>query len=670
MRKLHFLATFLLLCLVCTTTHAQQTLPDSLNRIALTVSKDSAAKIYAQLARHFLALNPDSVVTYANKALVTAPKNSIAVGDAYIQLGNYSHMRGLMDSALFYYTKAQTHFKEINNEKGIGKVYQSFAVVKWSMKDYKGALEDNLKAIETYEKLGFKKGLTMAYMGAGNCYKSLGNTTDGARYTFKAMSNALSLGDSTGYYQSMAEYARVMYSSGQKDSSVYYYNKAIPYLEQNNFYYNLIPVYITYCDILIEEKPVNETLLHHYLFRALSIATELDIKDNLQYVYSQLGAYYVLKNKPDSVFYYMDLSKRMADSLCASQNMEILHETETRYETEKKDLQIENQQLELTANEKENEAKNRILLIGAIGLLFVCVLAVIAFINYRKSQKANVIINNQKASVEQQKEVIEHQKLLVEVKQKEILDSIDYAKRIQLAILPPQKMIRTHLPDSFVFYQPKDIVAGDFYWLEPMTSADHTTVLFAACDCTGHGVPGAMVSVICHNGLNRAVREYGLSDPGKILDKTREIVISGFETSEEEVKDGMDVALCALRGRTLSYAGANNPLWIIRKGATEVEEIKATKQPIGKYVDPVPYTTHTLSLLPGDTIYIFSDGFGDQFGGDGGKKFKTTSLKKLLLSLQHETMDRQHELLEAAFQTWRGSFEQTDDVCVIGVRVR
>lgn len=669
MRRLYPVISFLGCLLFCCTSQAQQSLPDSLNRIALSVSKDSAAKIYVQLARYFLAVDPDSVVVYTTKAMQIAPEKSIAIGDAYIQLGNRQHMTGNIDSAIALYTMAQNYFKEIGNEKGIGKVYQSFAVVKSSMKDYQGALDNNLKAIEIYERVGFKRGLTMAYMGAGNSYKFLGNTKDGSVYMFKAMSNALSLGDSAWYYQTMAEYADMMYKSGRKDSSEYYFRKSIPYLELNGFSYSLISAYVTYSELLSEQKPVNEKLLHDCLFRALSLATELEITDNLQFVYSQLGAYYVLKNKPDSVFYYMNLSSAIADSLNNAGNMELLHETETRYETEKKDLLIQNQSFELTAKEKVNEAQSLLLWIGGFGLLVVCILAVLAYINYRKSQQANVIIRKQKDHVEQQKQEIEHQKLLVEVKQKEIIDSIDYAKRIQSAILPPAKLIKTHLPDSFVLYKPKDIVAGDFYWLEPVVSGSNQTVLFAACDCTGHGVPGALVSVICHNGLNRAVREYGLREPGQILDKTREIVISEFEKSEEEVKDGMDVALCALNGNTLTYAGANNPLWIIRKGSTEVEEYKGTKQPIGKYLEPILYTTHTISLMPGDTFYILSDGYVDQFGGNHGKKLKASSMKKLLLDLQSESMHRQKQLLDDTFEEWRGNAEQTDDVCVIGVRV-
>ena len=273
-----------------------------------------------------------------------------------------------------------------------------------------------------------------------------------------------------------------------------------------------------------------------------------------------------------------------------------------------------------------------------------------------------------------QKGIIEEAHEELEEKNQEIMDSITYAKRIQSAILPPPKLVKQYLENSFILYKPKDIVAGDFYWMELAGNQ----VLFAAADCTGHGVPGAMVSVICNNGLNRSVREHGITEPGKILDKTREIVLQEFEKSEEEVKDGMDIALVALtrekkkeeREKTvLKYAGAHNPLWVIRKDGTEVEEIKANKQPIGKFDDPKPFITHEVQLNPGDAFYVFSDGFADQFGGEKGKKFKAANFKKLLLSIQSESMDRQKELIDEAFEKWRGNLEQLDDVCVIGVRI-
>ena len=251
----------------------------------------------------------------------------------------------------------------------------------------------------------------------------------------------------------------------------------------------------------------------------------------------------------------------------------------------------------------------------------------------------------------------------LEEQHKEITDSINYAKRIQSAILPPKKIVKEYLQDSFILYKPKDLVAGDFYWMEHSDGK----VFFAAADCTGHGVPGAMVSVVCNNALNRSVREFGMNTTGGILDKTKELVIKEFANSEDDVKDGMDIALCCLDGNKLTYSGANNPLWIVRN--QEIIEIKADKQPIGKFEFEKPFTTHEMDLFKGDSLYIFSDGYQDQFGGDKGKKYKTGNLKKLLLSVQNHSMEKQRDLLNDEFENWRGSIEQIDDVCIIGVRI-
>lgn len=299
-----------------------------------------------------------------------------------------------------------------------------------------------------------------------------------------------------------------------------------------------------------------------------------------------------------------------------------------------------------------------------VGLIYL-------FVKWRLSKLEKDKLKLQAIVDERTKEVV-LEKEKVEEKNREILDSITYAKRIQAAIMPPTKLVKEFLKDSFIIYQPKDIVAGDFYWMH--TSAENNDqIIFAAADCTGHGVPGAMVSVVCNNGLNRSVREYGIVDPGKILDKTKEIVIGEFEKSEDQVKDGMDISLCSLNTKTneLKWAGANNPLWIIqsRNGETTLKEIKPDKQPIGKYANSKSFTTHSLNLEKGDLIYLFTDGFQDQFGGEKGKKFKASSFKTLLLNIHHLTMSEQEELILASFEKWKGSFEQLDDICIIGVRI-
>jgi serine phosphatase RsbU (regulator of sigma subunit) len=273
----------------------------------------------------------------------------------------------------------------------------------------------------------------------------------------------------------------------------------------------------------------------------------------------------------------------------------------------------------------------------------------------------------QSEAIHHEKERIDKLRQIVEHKHKEIVDSVKYAKRIQTAILPPDKLVQVSLPQSFVLYKPKDVVAGDFYWLEKVEDV----VYYAAADCTGHGVPGAMVSVICVNGLNRSVREFGLREPGEILDKTRDLVIKEFEKSEEEVKDGMDIALCALNTKTreLRWAGANNPLWIVKSGAEEIDETKADKQPIGKFELAKPFTTHSFMLEEGDTIYTFSDGYPDQFGGEHGKKYKSGKFKRTLIEMALKPITEQEHLLDEEFELWRGELEQIDDVCVIGVRI-
>lgn len=283
------------------------------------------------------------------------------------------------------------------------------------------------------------------------------------------------------------------------------------------------------------------------------------------------------------------------------------------------------------------------------------------------------IIQERTAEIVQQKEEIEKQKEIVEEKNKDILDSIKYAKRIQDAILPGEDAMKEVLGrDLFVLYKPKDIVSGDFYWMR----VKNNKVLYSAVDCTGHGVPGAFVSIVGNNGLNRAVNEFNLIQPAAILDNLAVTVEDAFHTaSHSDVRDGMDISLCSLEmtgfnKAVLNWAGANNPLWIVKaENPTEVFEVKADKQPIGKYENRKPYTNHEFELVKGDTVYVFTDGYADQFGGPAGKKFKYSQLKEILLGMSHLSMSEQRELLNQKFEDWKASLEQIDDVCIIGVRI-
>ncbi len=286
------------------------------------------------------------------------------------------------------------------------------------------------------------------------------------------------------------------------------------------------------------------------------------------------------------------------------------------------------------------------------------------------------IVNDFEKINAKKNQLLEQSKEEIELQHSEITASINYAKRIQEAILPSNSLIKKNLPESFVYYQPKDIVAGDFYWMHILPQpngwdVDGDIVLFAAADCTGHGVPGAMVSVVCNNSLNQSVKEFGITEPNLILHKTRELVIDTFSESIENVQDGMDLALCSLNLKTnvLKYAGANNPLWIIRNNTNVIEEIKGDKHHVGKCDHMPDFTNHELQLEKRDTIYVFSDGYVDQFGGPKGKKFMSAKFKELLLSIKDKSMPEQKDILKTTFNNWKGKLEQIDDVCVIGVKI-
>ncbi len=257
------------------------------------------------------------------------------------------------------------------------------------------------------------------------------------------------------------------------------------------------------------------------------------------------------------------------------------------------------------------------------------------------------------------------QKTELEVKNKEVRDSIAYAERIQKAILPSHRTVEYTLPGSFVVYQPKDIVSGDFYWVEKKDDIS----FFAVADCTGHGVPGAMMSVICVNALNRVINEFRLTHPAEILDKLNHLVEESFSKSGADIRDGMDVALCALNTKTgtLEYAGANNSMYYISGGT--LNEIKSDRQPIGRFESKVPFKNHSLNLNSGDFVYLFSDGIADQFGGPQGKKFKYKRVKDILLANASKNVNDQKNALLDGFRLWKGNLEQVDDVCVMGVRI-
>jgi serine phosphatase RsbU (regulator of sigma subunit) len=292
----------------------------------------------------------------------------------------------------------------------------------------------------------------------------------------------------------------------------------------------------------------------------------------------------------------------------------------------------------------------------------VLIVFVIALVFESDKTKALFKLKNQTMEATLQKEELQQ-------KNKNITDSINYAKRIQYALLLPDEKVKQLLPESFILYRPKDIVSGDFYWID--FAVERT--LIVAADCTGHGVPGALLSVVGHNMLNQLVNEYALTDPATILNQLNKgfiKLINQSKSNEIAMRDGMEVGVCSLDSRkgVLFYSGANVPLWYMR--GNELHEIKGDKQPIGATGEMInPYHKHTIKTEPGDIFYLMSDGYGDQFGGDDGKKFKRQRIRNLIRSIYQFPMEKQKQLFEQTIEDWRGAYEQVDDIMVIAFKI-
>jgi serine phosphatase RsbU (regulator of sigma subunit) len=475
-----------------------------------------------------------------------------------------------------------------------------------------------------------------------------------------------------------------LFDMGEVDEGLNYFDKALENLKTIDNQYGIAGTYELISSSYEKTGELSKAI--EYAQKAFKIFRERKAYDNLQKISSSIASYYERLGIMDKAYTFLEFHNRYKDSVYSiDKNRQILS-LEAKFENEKKAKRIAlmEKENELSLNEKNTQR----LIIFFISSGSIVVIIFLLFVLNRMR-----IIKKQKKLIEQQKEEVYLQKDIVDKKNTEILDSIFYAKRLQDAILPADKLVNSYLLESFIIYKPKDIVAGDFYFMDIIEEKDKKLIYYVVADCTGHGVPGAMVSIVGANGLKRCIQEFGLRDPGQILDKLSELVAENFSQSEERIRDGMDLALCCLESVNgnigkVHYAGANNPLWIFNPSRTSWPEnmrpfdigggaeIKANKQAIGYTENSKPFKTHTVKLEKNDSLYTFSDGFVDQFGDDSkfekstnGKKFKSVNYRKLLLSIQDKNMTEQKEVLTQTFKEWKGNLDQVDDVCIVGVRV-
>ncbi len=374
----------------------------------------------------------------------------------------------------------------------------------------------------------------------------------------------------------------------------------------------------------------------------------------------------------DSSIKYLEQYVEMNDSVLTVENnrkiaeLQIIHDEEEnkreiRLLSESNRIKEKEKRLVQKDNERQKAQNNRqkqIIAVAVVALILVLGSLFFVFRLLNVSKKQNRLIANQKK--------------MVEKKNKEIHDSIDYAQRIQTAIIPDNAQISKLFPDHFVLYMPKDKLSGDFYWCgTAVNNAKQTLKVFSVGDCTGHGIPGALVSILGLNYLKLGKSDKSVNSPAQALDFLNQGIFSIFESEKETIRDGMDISIAAIDESTMTmyYAAAKNPIFVVRN--KEIKILKGDKHPIGKsdYDHPEPFTDHSFELQKNDMIYMCSDGYQDQFGGPRGKKFKIKNLKALMVELSAEESGKQKEVLKDSIESWKGDLEQIDDICILGIRV-
>jgi tetratricopeptide (TPR) repeat protein len=571
------------------------------------------------------------------------------VAASYSNIAMVYENQGKYPEALKNYFAALKIREEIGDNIGLVNSYNNIGGFYYNRSNYTEALKNLFAALKIGEKIGEKKGTAFSYNNIGMVYDEQGNYPEALRNYFASLKIRKEIGDQQGVANSYNFIGLIYYDQGNYQIALQYLFDGLNIYQEIGDKNGIADAYGHIGNVFTRQKKYKEA--EENFIKGRNLSKEIGHKEYLKNSYSSFAVLDSAQGNYRQALEHYKLYTQYKDSLLNEDNNKQIAQMKTIYETEKKDAEITllNKDKEIQEKEITKQKLVRNGFVGGFGLTLL--LAGSIFFSLQQNKKKNKIITAQKIEVEE--------------KNRHITDSITYALRIQTAILPPDKLVREYLSNSFVLYLPKDIVAGDFYWMETLDNV----VLFAACDCTGHGVPGAIVSVMCHNALNRSVREYGLTQPAQILDKVLEIVQDNFAKSENDIQDGMDASVCAYypNERKLQWSGAQNPLWIIRDNT--IIEYKPDKQSIGKHEEISNYTNHEISLQPGDSIYVFSDGYADQFDTTGEEKLTKKGFKNILLSMQDKTMEQQREELKKLHIQRMGSIEQTDDVCVIGVRV-
>lgn len=633
-------------------------------------------------------------------------------------LGYYHKSIGNIDKALQLYEQAIKAQEMANDREGLSVSYNNIGTTHYHRGNYGKASEYLYKAVKINEALKETLMTAYSYLNLAMVYETLSEYNLSFDYLFRALAIfqekkhhyeiAITLNNigklylSKNMYEQAKQYflksyqmketyqlplvqgalinlSKVYYYQNDYVKSLYYGKKAQQELESQKNKIGLSAVYLHLSAIYLAMN--NIAMAKQYAILSYELAQTLKLTDDLAESALLLSKIYATENKPDKAIEMIRIYTEKIKEQYSEENKKTLIQQKTQYEMDKKQAIKEAEWKNNMMLAKEQEEKQRIALYSAIGIL--CMLFILLYVIYNRLKVTN-----------QQKKKIIHQHFLLEQKNKDITDSINYAKRIQEALIKKSSRDFSMLDQHFIFFQPKDIVSGDFYWSKKTKTGNDTCLYLSVADCTGHGVPGAFMTILGLSFLNDIVDKKKNISTHEILNTLKNKIIAELNTENIQSKDGMDISLVKYLPylQQIQWSGAFNPLYITTRDPQHyISQIESQKYPcniqednttclIELLPDKFPVGLHyqkeeqsfsyiTLTTLKGDMIYLCSDGFADQFGGEKGKKYKTRQLKKLLLSLYDCSMEQQYNAVSTEFNQWKGTIEQTDDVTLMGFRI-
>ena len=634
-------------------------------------SQMAAALTGVGLSQFYLGKSVRALASFADaKKLYTELNNKSELANITRNIGVAYKTISKYEDAVKNYQEAVHLFEELKEYESAAQCMSNIGSVYIAMKNPDKSLEFNNEALKVFEKLNssYYTVLVLNNIGAAYLEKKEGAK---ALEVFQKAWNTIP--DST-YVNSKA---RTLLNISYAYKALGQYSKAISFCrnseemyikQQNN--YDLATVYKTFGEIYKENKQTDLSL-QNYL-RAAEMMKGQEMFNELSGVYKDLSLIYQQKGNYIKALEIYRAYSDIKDSTLKLNTQQNTEELNFRFDTEKKDLKY-----------KSEIQRSRIMIYAVVLVaFFILMLLVLAYNRYLIKKKANselsqlnheitfknVEITEKNAEIIATNEELEKQKNIIEKAKEEILSSIHYASRIQRAILPPTELFNEFLADHFILNKPRDIVSGDFYWL---LHKDRKTIV-AVADCTGHGVPGAFMSMLGISFLNEIASNSSANTSDQILNKLREYVMVSLRQTgkENEAKDGMDISLAIIDhdNKKIQFSGAYNPLYLLK--GNQLTTLKGDRMPIGIYFKgQTSFTMTEVDYNEGDKIYLCSDGYEDQFGGESGRKFMSKRFQELLVTISDKEMAEQRDILDETIINWRGDREQVDDILVVGVKL-